>query len=105
VQSTFANNTRTLISTSGDSPVVALTVNQGVRYANLIIVNGGSAAGYASIDNGQNWLSFTATVNSETGRTCYPGLLFGNNNGPPLPVLVRRIPGGSDLSSVEIFIY
>lgn len=80
------------VVTAGDSPVTIL--NPGIaplvsNYQNITINNSGTISGFFSVDGGATWCYLRPSSDTTLLQAPIPG-----------PVLVKRIPGGTDLAGV-----
>jgi hypothetical protein len=91
------------LSTSSDSPVTAITLAGGV-FANLLVVNTGVAAGFITYNQGLDQIYFSPAVSSSSPGGIYlPNLKIGIP-GNTVNVQISRIPGGSNLTGVYVYL-
>ena len=85
-----ASSGTTPLATSGDAAVEVLAANANAVYHHVRIINEGTAAGFYSIDGGTTWNRLPAQSVVEDN-----GVKVVNQ-----AVEIKRVAGGSDLSSV-----
>jgi hypothetical protein len=82
----------TAVATTSDTAVEALAANATDTYLHVRIANGGTAAGFYSIDGGTTWTYLPAGASVHDW-----GVRIVNK-----AIQVKRIPSGSDLASIYV---